>query len=628
MIKIKLILLLLFIVPILFLNAQDTISVVDFGLQPNTHINACAYVQKAINACKKNHNNKLIFFPKGRYDFYPEGGVENKIDILQRNATIGFSLKKLKNVTFDGGGSEFIFHGKMQIAEIDSCTNVTLRNFSVDWDRPFISQGEIVGITDNYLDLKIDKKEYPYIIEDRKVFFIGEGWKLPVLTMYSTLYDNKTKEIAYNTWDSSLGDIFEKNTVKEIQEGVIRFYGTPKMKPEKGTIVSLFHVRYFAQGIAIKHSKDILLKDLTLYHSLGNGFFGYRTENITMDNASVKVNDAKGRYFSSVADASHFSECKGTIKVLNCAHTGQGDDFINVHGTSVKIMKILNDSTLEVSALGKGNGMSITVGDEYWFININSGQRGETRFVKFKKNIFFENKCTGCAVSFVGKLPREVKAGDFLECKTWTAGLEIRNCRILKQNRARGILVTTPKNVIIENNYFRTAGTAILMEGDFDYWFESGANNNVQIRNNIFDNCLTSGNKNGSRSEWGEAVITITPSYIPKKQNDEPYHKNIFIKNNVFKVFDAPLVRAVSTRNLQFLNNKIIKTYDYNPYTWQKSAFLLDGCRDVKVMNNIIDLNYTTRVIQIEHMKKSDVITKNVFEVKPVSAINTQMQWE
>jgi hypothetical protein len=151
----------------------------------------------------------------------------------------------------------------------------------------------------------------------------------------------------------------------------------------------------------------------------------------------------------------------------------------------------------------------------------------------------------------------------------------------------------------------------------------------VKIRNNIFDNCLTSGNKHGSRAEWGEAVITITPSHIPQNVDAEPYHKNIHISDNTFNIFDAPLVRAVSTRSLYFISNKIVKTSDYKPYTWQKSAFLLDGCRDVKIKNNKIDDQYTTRDILIEHMRISDVKVdpKERFVVKPLIEIDTHMQW-
>ena len=140
---------------------------------------------------------------------------------------------------------------------------------------------------------------------------------------------------------------------------------------------------------------------------------------------------------------------------------------------------------------------------------------------------------------------------------------------------------------------------------------------------------MTSGNKHGSRAEWGEAVITITPSHIPQNVDAEPYHKNIKIYDNTFKVFDAPLIRAVSTRALHFTCNKIIKTLDYKPYTWQQAAFLLDGCRDVKINKNVLDSKYTTRDILIEHMRETDVQTdkKDKFIIKPIKNLDTHMQW-
>ena len=143
-----------------------------------------------------------------------------------------------------------------------------------------------------------------------------------------------------------------------------------------------------------------------------------------------------------------------------------------------------------------------------------------------------------------------------------------------------------------------------------DYWYESGANRDVTIRNNVFDNCLTSGCITGNRWEWGEAIISITPSHRPQDYKTEPYHQNIKIENNVFKTFDIPLIHARSVRGLLFNNNEVIQTYDFEPYLWQKSSFLLDGCRDVKIINNKIDDEYVTRTVHAQHMKKSDIIVE------------------
>ncbi|MDR2138839.1 MAG: hypothetical protein LBP50_04755 [Tannerella sp.] len=594
-------------------SARQTLRITDFGAVPDSWTDALPAVRQAIRTCSAA-DGVVIEFPKGRYDFWPSRCDGDPA------ATVGFDLKRLKNVTVEGNGSEFIFHGNMQIALIDSCENTVFRNFSVDWDRPYISQAEIVQATDEYLDVIIDRRQYPYQIENGRIFFTGEGWKLPVVPAYNNLYDGERKEIVPQTWDNPLGNIFDQKA-EERGENRVRFWGPPKMKPDKGAYVTLFHARYLTNGIQIRHSKNTLLKDLTLYHALSHGVLGEMSENITLDNTSMTVNEAKGRVFSIVADASHFVNCKGVIRIEHCAHTGQGDDFINVHGRNVMIREIVDARTVEVKIDGRYN----LPGDEVWFLNRETAQRGEIRTVASVTPVSGDHQPAGFRIAFTDALPRGTKVGDLLESKTWTASLELRNCRILKKHRARGILVTTPGDVLIEDNYFRTAGTAILIEGDMDYWFESGANTNVRIRNNVFEDCLTSGNRNGNRWEWGDAVITITPSHRPADEKTEPYHKNIVICNNVFKVFDAPLLRARSVRGLQFIENEVIKTDTYAPYTWQKSAFLLDGCRETLIRDNRMDDRYTTRDILIEHMRKSDVKADRTFKVDRVKGLNTYL---
>jgi len=591
-------------------EAQKKISITEFGASPDSHVNVIPAVRQAVDACKGDEE-VVIEFPTGRYDFW--SSFDGKAP------TIGFDLRRLKNVTIEGNGSEFIFHGNMQIALLEDCENITLRNFSVDWERPYISQAEIVEATADYLDVRIDKEQYPYLIENGKIMFTGEGWKQPVVRAYNNLYDAERHEIVTQTWDDPLGSIFEQ-PAEERGDGIVRFLGSTPYKPDKGMIVSLFHARYLTNGIQIFKSKNTQLKNLTVYHALSHGVVGEMSENITLDNTSMTANEAKGRVFSIVADASHFVNCKGVIKVENCAHTGQGDDFINVHGRNVVIQSVVDGRTIET----KNDGRYNLVGDEMWFLNRETAQRGETRIVEAITPVYQDGKQTGYRISFTKDIPAGIKTGDFVESKTWTASLELRNCKILKKHRARGILVTTPKDVVIENNYFRTAGTAILIEGDIDYWFESGANTNVQIRNNVFEDCLTSGNRDGDRWQWGDAVITITPSHRPTSDKTEPYHRNIDIHNNVFRVFDPPLVRARSVRGLKFTDNEIVKTNSYPSYSWQKSSFLLDGCREVLIRNNKIDAAYTTRDILIEHMKKSDVKAAD-FKVGFVKGMKTYL---
>jgi hypothetical protein len=410
----------------------------------------------------------------------------------------------------------------------------------------------------------------------------GEGWKAAPAG-YFNMFDRDTKEILYKTHDFINQHLFTARAV-EIEPGVVRFFGKPDFRPLEGTYVVFMAGRYITNGIHINNSKNVLLKDLKIYHALSHGVLGSRSENITMDNANICINEKKGRVFSIIADASHFIHCKGAIKILNCSHTGAMDDFINVHGSYVEIDSVVDNHTV----ITKSERWTGGEGEEIWFVNPTLCQRSEILKIESVERLSRGSS----KITLSTPIPSNVKADDYLENKSWTASLEMRNCKILKNHRARGILFTTPQKVTIENNYFRTAGTAILIEGDMDYWFESGANRDVIIRNNIFDNCVTSGCISGDRWEWGEAIITITPSHRPENRNTIPYHQNIRIENNIFKTFDTPLVHARSVSGLYFTNNEIIRTYDFKPYLWQKSSFRLDGCRKVTISGNKIDNAY------------------------------------
>ena len=56
--------------------------------------------------------------------------------------------------------------------------------------------------------------------------------------------------------------------------------------------------------------------------------------------------DADPRYFTTQADATHFSGCKGKIVSCNGLYEGMMDDAINVHGTYLKVVKRVDDRTL------------------------------------------------------------------------------------------------------------------------------------------------------------------------------------------------------------------------------------------------------------------------------------------
>ena len=245
--------------------------------------------------------------------------------------------------------------------------------------------------------------------------------------------------------------------------------------------------------------------------------------------------------------------------------------------------------------------MTIGAGDELWFLKHDSLKRGVVNRIKAIRKETDDKGCTSRLVTLEKPMPVSIAAGDFVENKSYLADFEIRNCRILKKHRARGILVTTPGKVTIENNYFRTAGAAILIEGDVDYWYESGSCKDVRIQNNVFEDCFTSGH------EWGEAVITVTPSYRPDSDHALCYHENIRIEGNTFRHYDYALLYARAVRGLTFAGNVVERSYNYAPF-YRETMFYLDGCKQADISGNRYGKDVLGMNIVTEHMKPEDIV--------------------
>ena len=173
-----------------------------------------------------------------------------------------------------------------------------------------------------------------------------------------------------------------------------------------------------------------------------------------------------------------------------------------------------------------------------------------------------------------------------IENLSWTPEVEFRN-NIVRNNRARGALFSTPKRVICENNFFdHTHGSAILLCGDCNGWFETGACQEIIIRNNRFLNALT------AMYQFTEAVISIDPEIPDLNGQKQFFHSNITITGNVFEIFDAQVLYAKSTEHLIFSDNTILHNHDFPPFHRNRFLFLLEKTADVRIVNNHFDVPF------------------------------------
>lgn len=565
---------------------QDTtyIFLKDYGLHKTKKKDATKFLNRLLHdPVLKSDNPKVVVFSPGIYNFYPEDA--RKKTYYESNTTdvnpkvCAFLFENINNLIIDGRGSRLIFHEQMQPFTFDNCDNIVLKNVSIDWDHPLIAQAEVLKTHTNYIDLAIDFKETPYRIQDDKLWFdVSRDHRNP---WKSTLeFDRKGRFIVPQTGDKGcLGAGWENYRAVATMPGIVRLYNNFQRLPEKGNILILRHAERAHAGVFIFESKNVSIKNLNLYHATGLGILAQFSENLLFDRYRAIPNPAKNRYFGGGDDGIQVSNCKGRVTIQNCKFTGLMDDPINVHGTSVQVTEIISDTQIKCKfvhhqSIGLNWGHT---GDRVSFIdhsNISSLGMGEIEKVEKIDNEYF-------TVTLTNKIPDDLNVNDALENLSWTPNLIVSNNHF-GNCRARGLLVSTPGKVMIENNVFESSGSAILIAGDANSWFESGAVNDVVIRNNTFNEIC-----NSSPYQFCEGIISIYP-IIPEPDTETPsFHKNIRIESNQFHPFDYPILFARSVENLSFTKNTIIRSFNFEPYHSRQYNFTFEYCKNIVIKENV-----------------------------------------
>lgn len=566
-------------------------DVSDFGLKANRLKDASDVLQKVLKKIKAEcgeGDSVVIRFHQGIYNFYEKGAAVREYYISNHDQDnpkrVGIALEGMKRLTLDGGGATFVFHGRMLPIALLHSEDCLLKNFSIDFANPHIAQVEIVK-NDPQRGITFRPASWvKYRITKDSVFeAYGEGWT--VRHSWGIPFEKDTKRIVYNAGDRGC------NTKGAflVEKGLIQ---APHWKDEKLTPGTIFVMRGWGRptpGIFLSQNVDTRLENIQVHYAEGMGLLAQLCENITLEKFNVCLKgDNDPRYFTTQADATHFSGCKGKIISCNGLYEGMMDDAINVHGTYLKVIGRLDDRTLvgrymHDQSWGFEWGRA---GDDVQFIRANTMELtgSANRIVSIRA---YDKEDMEGAREFLIAFENPVETGIDekgsygIENLTWSPEV-IFSGNLIRNNRARGALFSTPRPTVVENNTFdHTSGTAILLCGDCNGWFETGACRNVMIRNNHFINALT------SMYQFTNAVISIYPE-IPELEKQQVYFHGgkeggIVIENNVFDTFDAPILYAKSVDGLVFRNNTIKTNTEYPPFHFNRNRFGLEKVNRVSI---------------------------------------------
>lgn len=546
-------------------RANPTVSAAEFGAHPNDGSDATPAVRKALARCADIQADALVFEP-GRYDFWPDKADEKYLFITNNDEglrRVAFPLFGNKHFCVDGKGATFIFHGKIIPFVLERTDSVTLKNFSIDWARPFHSEVKVLAVGGGSLEVSVPE-EYPYTIDHGILVFLDEN-KQRMLPGDILAFEPVKKETAFMAKDQP-----QKIGVRAVEIGPRRLRIDENLVAKAGDVLVMTEQHRLYPAVVLSDARGTTILQVVLHHAGGMGVVAQRSRDITLDR--VQVTPSGTRVCSLTADATHFADCSGQITMDHCLFENQMDDATNIHGIYSQVTRKLDARSVEVRLVHPQQwGFDyISPGGRLEMVHASSLVTYGEGSVQAVSRINKEYS----VVTFDAAVPEELKVGDVVADVATQPDVRISNC-IIGRNRARGILLGSRGKIVIEDNVFHTPGAAILLEGDARYWFEQAGVRDLTVRRNRFENC--------NFGVWGKAVIEVGAGIAAGERKNSRYNRNVHIEDNIFTVFDPRLIYAYCVDGLVFERNQITPSNAYPLQHQGEKAFVITESDHVTV---------------------------------------------
>ncbi len=526
-----------------------------------------------INEIKNIIENRddYIKFKNSKYDFFKEDSEYINVHFSNTNTIenpykhIMLNVENKNRYTIDGNGAELVFHGDVNTFLIKNCSDITIKNLTIDYYNPTSIELYVKIINEelNYVDFIIPKA-FNYYLEENDIIWTSEKnenhyyWmgKNQFKSYAVTIFDLKNKYC--KRMDINDGPLINHISIEKLSDGVRVFYKKIPKSVKKDYMICLneSYDRNNA-GFSIIESKNIKFENVSFNYLHGFGLLIQMSENVIFENCKFMGNEK--HIVSSFADSIHVSGLKGKIEIKNCIFDSSLDDSINIHGTYVRVEEVeKNKAIMRYVHHQQGGFKQFFVGNEVEFFNRETLEKVENksyRVIDVTNPGEYSNNLQYMEVYFDKDLPDYLNdkidnEGKYVaENITYTPEVLIENNKF-SNVPSRALLCTTRKKTVIRNNIFENITMAsIYLSNDANEWYESGKIENMIIENNVFKYNKEFLKLNDTKSIWIEPIL--------KNENKEvSIHKNIKIINNKFEIEKDKAVIFKNTSNI-FIDKNI-----------------------------------------------------------------------
>lgn len=458
-----------------------------------------------------------------------------------------FYLKNLHDVTLDFGGAIITMHGKIQPFIIDNCSNITIKNVTVEYDRSLYTELDIISRSGREIRAHA-KEKFPCRAENGYFIPYSKTWENTSIhtdgTIFIQAFEKDTREGAGLAVVYLGEEIVEQETppasdilhVRVRQEGEdFIFCGDfPEHWNENHTIV-IGHEHRSLSSVAMFHSENIEIQNYRILNGGGMGFLALYTRNITLRKVRLAYDQLSHGIITNAADGIHFVSCKGKISISDSIFEGTIDDALNIHSNFYQVERTECNTVYAVRAkqshIFPADSDIFGIGDEIAVLRGTSmEEHGRYRIIDRKISDRWHIALTLDRAGVFAP-------GDLIENLSTNAEIEIRSTRFGKANSH--LRLQSRERVVVDQCRL---SLPILLTGDADYWFESDP-----IRDLTITNCQFFGER---------ANIRIIPEGFTPTLKAPYYHTGIKILNNCFES-SIPL-ELHDRGDVLFVNNQIL----------------------------------------------------------------------
>ena len=508
-----------------------------------------------VNALSQMRDGGNITFEKGEYHFFEQGAVCEKF-APSNNATgvkkIAFPIIGINNITIDGGGSTFVFHGAVSPFIASKSCNITIKNAVLTTHLPpyvlmKITESNDDGFSADYIDCGI-----PFETHNGALIFKTDRGDISTADKNLSLHATNRLAIQYLFTEKcpasreNLATTYIDCNAKKHGNSIEFRYSEDKNASRSvysvGETVSInLEENRYRDVFFLEDSEDIKLSGISIIRGGGMGVIAQLCRNIEIEKITVKPTN--GELITTTADIIHLINCSGKVSIHHCEFESSLDDACNIHGTYTYVsgsgqnyidVRYGHPQQDFLDLYKKGDTLTV----------INNDTLEQVANISVSSCEFTDDTGLAMRIYTESALPQEIGKNFLVESAQRMPDIHIYSNQSANIPNWR---LSGAGNIVVEDNIYTDCFCPVYSYDLAKYWFESGRIKNLTVRNNIFRK---------ARFDKGFIVTGVSGFDGP---NTPEIHENITVENNTFEDFCGEPASIFGFKNIIYRNNKVKK---------------------------------------------------------------------